>query len=195
MTVTPIAAGGRGVTAPARRPAPRRRREATPHATVHFEVVIAPQGGDEALRDVLDGIAEVARRFGAATEVSAVSTRVTTYPAAGPVVAPPELQVVEEPEARVRLFPRARHATVDGRPVTLSYMEFNLLMHLVKHPHRVWRREELLDSVWGGRRSGVRTVDVHVRRLRVKAGPLITTVPGVGYRLADDAGAAIVRQR
>jgi DNA-binding response OmpR family regulator len=74
-------------------------------------------------------------------------------------------------------------------------MEFDLLAHLVKHPHRAWRRLELLDAVWGGRHSGVRTVDVHVRRLRVKAGPLITTVPGVGYRLADDAGAAIMRQR
>jgi DNA-binding response OmpR family regulator len=54
----------------------------------------------------------------------------------------------------------------------------------------VFSRTQLLTAVWGYEHTGERTVDVHVRRLRVKMGtqlPLITTVYGVGYRLSDEA--------
>ncbi|WP_306231842.1 winged helix-turn-helix transcriptional regulator [Agrococcus beijingensis] len=82
-------------------------------------------------------------------------------------------------------------AKVDGRPIDLTYKEFELLRFLASHPARVFTREQLLSEVWGyDYFGGTRTVDVHVRRLRAKLGDLETvigTVRGVGYRfeLAD----------
>ncbi len=78
-------------------------------------------------------------------------------------------------------------ATVAGRPVDLTYMEYELLRFFVEHQGRVWSREQLLSKVWGyDYYGGARTVDVHVRRLRSKLGEerasWITTVRSVGYR-------------
>ena len=77
-------------------------------------------------------------------------------------------------------------AKVDGKPVDLTYKEFELLRFLAAHPSRVFTREQLLSEVWGyDYFGGTRTVDVHVRRLRAKLGDLeslIGTVRGVGYR-------------
>ncbi|MBI2711068.1 MAG: response regulator transcription factor [Actinobacteria bacterium] len=78
-------------------------------------------------------------------------------------------------------------ATIDGRPVDLTYMEYELLKFLAQHPGRVFTRETLLSRVWGYEYyGGARTVDVHIRRLRAKLGEehagLITTVRSVGYR-------------
>jgi DNA-binding response OmpR family regulator len=81
-----------------------------------------------------------------------------------------------------------RHAyrvSVDGHPVELSYREFELLAFLAEHPGRVFSRRQLVGSVWNGADVGSRTVDVHVRRLRVKLGRYaagIVTVRNVGYR-------------
>ena len=81
-----------------------------------------------------------------------------------------------------------RHAyrvSVDGHPVELSYREFELLAFLAEHPGRVFSRRQLVGSVWNGADVGSRTVDVHVRRLRVKLGQYaagIVTVRNVGYR-------------
>nr|WP_323374147.1 winged helix-turn-helix domain-containing protein [Plantactinospora alkalitolerans] len=75
-------------------------------------------------------------------------------------------------------------------PVPLTRLEFDLLVFLARHPRRVFTRLQLLSNVWGYEHAVARTVDVHVRRLRAKVGdevPLVTTVHGVGYRLADDA--------
>ncbi|MCH8627884.1 response regulator transcription factor [Arsenicicoccus piscis] len=74
-----------------------------------------------------------------------------------------------------------------GRPLDLTYKEFELLKHLAQHPGRVFTRDQLLQEVWGyDYFGGTRTVDVHVRRLRAKLGPeheqLIGTVRNVGYR-------------
>ena len=76
----------------------------------------------------------------------------------------------------------------DGTPVELTAKEFDLLELLMRHPGRVYSREQLLDLVWGYSYTGdYRTVDVHVRRLRekVEADPaapaLIRTKWGVGY--------------
>lgn len=83
-----------------------------------------------------------------------------------------------------------RTVTHGGRPVELSRREYDLLSFLAGHPRRVFSRDRLLDEVWGGAEPGPRTVDVHVSRLRRKLGggrPVIATVRGVGYRLADDA--------
>lgn len=78
-------------------------------------------------------------------------------------------------------------ARVRGRPLDLTYKEFELLKHLAQHPGRVFTRAQLLQEVWGyDYFGGTRTVDVHVRRLRAKLGPeheqLIGTVRNVGYR-------------
>jgi DNA-binding response OmpR family regulator len=78
-------------------------------------------------------------------------------------------------------------ATVEGRPVDLTYMEYELLRFFVENPGRVWSREQLLQKVWGyDYFGGARTVDVHVRRLRAKLGEerasWIATVRSVGYR-------------
>lgn len=80
-----------------------------------------------------------------------------------------------------------------GEPVTLGPTEFRLLRHFLEHPARVFSRERLLDSVWG-RDSDIelRTVDVHIRRLRkaINAGgraDLIRTVRSAGYALDAEA--------
>jgi DNA-binding response OmpR family regulator len=74
-----------------------------------------------------------------------------------------------------------------GRPLDLTYKEFQLLRYLASNPDRVFTRPALLREVWGfDFYGGTRTVDVHVRRLRAKLGPehehLVETVRGVGYR-------------
>jgi DNA-binding response OmpR family regulator len=77
-------------------------------------------------------------------------------------------------------------AKVQGRPLDLTFKEFELLRFLATHPSRVFTREQLLSEVWGyDYFGGTRTVDVHVRRLRAKLGDLeslIGTVRNVGYR-------------
>jgi len=77
-------------------------------------------------------------------------------------------------------------AKVRGRPLDLTFKEFELLRFLASHPSRVFTREQLLSEVWGyDYFGGTRTVDVHVRRLRAKLGDLeslIGTVRNVGYR-------------
>jgi DNA-binding response OmpR family regulator len=98
-------------------------------------------------------------------------------------------------EETVRLGPlvldtESFRVTVAGRPLDLTFKEFELLRFLASHPGRVFTRPALLREVWGyDFYGGTRTVDVHVRRLRAKLGPehehLIETVRGVGYRSAD----------
>lgn len=84
-------------------------------------------------------------------------------------------------------------AKVNGRPLDLTFKEFELLRFLAGHPSRVFTREQLLSEVWGyDYFGGTRTVDVHVRRLRAKLGDmesLIGTVRNVGYRFTvpDDS--------
>ena len=78
-------------------------------------------------------------------------------------------------------------AKIHGRPLDLTFKEFELLKYLAQHPGRVFSRQQLLQEVWGyDYFGGTRTVDVHVRRLRAKLGveneTLIGTVRNVGYR-------------
>jgi len=76
-----------------------------------------------------------------------------------------------------------------GDPVALGPTEFRLLRHFLEHPGRVFSRERLLDSVWGqDSEIELRTVDVHIRRLRkaINAGDradIIRTVRSAGYAL------------
>ncbi|WP_405879331.1 winged helix-turn-helix domain-containing protein [Streptomyces sp. NBC_01136] len=93
----------------------------------------------------------------------------------------------------VRIDSVQRTAEVDGRPLDLTYLEFELLAHLVAHPHRVHTRDQLVSTVWGyGHVGDGRTVDVHVARLRRKLGAqhrqAIQTVRRVGYKYAPPTG-------
>ena len=82
------------------------------------------------------------------------------------------------------------------RSISLSLLEFRLLHFLVAHPQRVHSRTQLLDRVWGDHVFvGERTIDVHIRKLRVAlegttCEGLIQTVRGAGYRMVTGDGAA-----
>ncbi|MFF2993836.1 winged helix-turn-helix domain-containing protein [Streptomyces sp. NPDC057950] len=96
-------------------------------------------------------------------------------------------------DALVRIDSVQRTAEVDGRTLDLTYLEFELLAHLVAHPHRVHTRDQLVTTVWGyGHVGDGRTVDVHVARLRRKLGvqhrQSIQTVRRVGYKYAPPTG-------
>ncbi len=76
----------------------------------------------------------------------------------------------------------------DGREISLTAQEFKLLELFIRHPGRVFTREQVLDRAWGdGGLVTDRTIDVHVKSLRRKFGDLdfIETVRGVGYRVRE----------
>ncbi|MFJ8390725.1 winged helix-turn-helix domain-containing protein [Streptomyces sp. NPDC094438] len=81
-----------------------------------------------------------------------------------------------------------RRASAGGSQLALTCMEFELIAHLAAHPDRVYTRQRLMEQVWQQTATGdLRTVDVHIARLRRKLGPeyrsLIRTVRQVGYAL------------
>jgi DNA-binding response OmpR family regulator len=90
--------------------------------------------------------------------------------------------------AGVRVDLVAHETRRDGVPVSLTSKEFDLLVHFLSNPRRAFRREELLEAVWGWSFGDTATVTVHVRRLREKleddpSDPrFLLTVRGVGYR-------------
>ena len=87
---------------------------------------------------------------------------------------------------------RSRECRLRDRLVTLTAREFDLLVFLMRQPRKVFRREELLEQVWGYTYGDTSTVTVHVRRLREKieedpSSPrYLTTVWGVGYRFENE---------
>ena len=101
-------------------------------------------------------------------------------------------EAAQEPLAAggLRLDPVTHRVTVDGKDVHLGPTEFRLLRYFLARPERVHSRAQLLDQVWGDQvYIEERTVDVHIRRLRLALEPfgcdrLIETVRGSGYRLA-----------
>lgn len=104
----------------------------------------------------------------------------------------------EEPLTSLRTGPLtvqlvSRQAVLDGEALLLTRLEFDLLSHLMKHPEKVLKRQELLEAVWNyPREVETRTLDKHVENVRRKlgqAGPLIETIHGVGYRF-NPAGLA-----
>ncbi|CAM3323134.1 winged helix-turn-helix domain-containing protein [Stackebrandtia soli] len=156
-----------------------------PHRpTLHNEPSVAqlsltltlPESGDALAERINHVLRELGRAVGDAGTVTMIPTPIES-------IVDDARQV---PPARLRLHTRSRLATLDGDPLPLSRVEYNLLNFLAKHPGEVFGRNRLLRSVWGSTYDGgVRTVDVHIRRLRVKlakCGPLVTTVRGVGYR-------------
>jgi two-component system phosphate regulon response regulator PhoB len=100
----------------------------------------------------------------------------------------------------LKLDPVAHRVTVGERPVTLGPTEFRLLRFMMARPDRVHSREHLLDRVWGDHvYIEERTVDVHIRRLRLALEPsgaaaMIETVRGSGYRFVSRPAAAAARK-
>lgn len=87
----------------------------------------------------------------------------------------------------------AKHIiTVSGKAVSLSYKEYLLLIVLLEAEGNVVERGRLLTNVWGEYYTESRTLDVHIRKLRIKlgdAGEMIQTVKGIGYKLGGPADA------
>jgi two-component system phosphate regulon response regulator PhoB/two-component system alkaline phosphatase synthesis response regulator PhoP len=86
--------------------------------------------------------------------------------------------------------PKRHEVEVEGKKVALTTTEFRLLLTLAQKPGWVFSRDQLLDELWGDEKAVVdRTIDVHIRHLRVKlgrAGYLIHNVRGVGYKIEVD---------
>ncbi|MGI9033549.1 MAG: response regulator transcription factor [Acidimicrobiales bacterium] len=97
--------------------------------------------------------------------------------------------------ARLELDDASRRARVGDAWIALTTIEFRLLAFLASHPAQAFRREELLEAVWGYTVGDGSTVTVHVRRLREKVEPdpahpvFIVTLWGVGYRFDPSGGA------
>jgi DNA-binding response OmpR family regulator len=97
------------------------------------------------------------------------------------------------PAGKLEIRPEEHAALVDGRPLSLTMRELQLLITLASHPQRIMTREELFAEVWGSQpRREDRSVDVYVSRLRAKLGQalpdvrLIHTHNGIGYRFSPD---------
>lgn len=82
---------------------------------------------------------------------------------------------------------RTREVTYDGRPITLTPKEHDLLVYLARDPGAVLTRKQLIEDVWDQNWWGpTKTLDVHIASLRKKLAPeLIETVRGVGFRLVE----------
>jgi len=105
----------------------------------------------------------------------------------------PELGQSELSNGPVRIDAISYEAFVNDQKITLTPVEFKLLRFLIANPGRVYSRGQLLDQVWGDHvYVEERTVDVHVRRLRMALGPvaeqLIETVRGAGYKMVAASG-------
>ena len=82
----------------------------------------------------------------------------------------------------VTINERTMSVIIDGKPATLSNMEFKLLAYLIKHAGAVISRDKLLTAVWGYDEGETRTVDIHIARLRKLGIKGIETVFGAGYK-------------
>ncbi|MGV9427379.1 winged helix-turn-helix domain-containing protein [Streptomyces sp. NPDC003656] len=113
-------------------------------------------------------------------------------PPFAPVAVPDRPASAEGGGPLVRIDSARRTASVEGRELDLTYLEFELLAHLVAHPHRVHTRDQLVTTVWGyGHVGDGRTVDVHIARVRRKLGihrHTIQTVRRVGYKYIPPTG-------
>lgn len=87
----------------------------------------------------------------------------------------------------ITIHPRRHEVIVEGKRIPLTSTEFRLLLAMARKPGWVFSRNQLLDEIWGEDKAVIdRTIDVHIRHLRVKlgrAGGLIRNVRGVGYKI------------
>lgn len=138
------------------------------------------------IRQVLARVRAVLRRV--ELDSQGVKVLATPSPSAPPAPAP------STPPPLVRgplnISPAERSVRLDGEEIDLTPKEYELLLLLVSHPGWVFKREVLLQQVWGDSYEGFdRTIDNHVTRLRKKLGAFgekIDTVWGVGYRFKAD---------
>jgi len=89
----------------------------------------------------------------------------------------------------LRLDPETRRTWVQGQEILLTVVQFDILVALRAHPGRVLTRERLMERVWGKQGIEARTVDAHIKRLRVRLGTAadcVETVRGIGYRLTAE---------
>ena len=128
----------------------------------------------------------VARVRAALRRVQAVRERV----AAGGDVEPPPAPIAI---GDLRVDPVRREVSASGEAVHLTVREYDLLLHLARHPDQPFTRSQLLEQIWGVTYEGYdRTIDSHVQRLRAKIEPdagdprYVRTVWGVGYKLASE---------
>ncbi len=109
-------------------------------------------------------------------------------------VAPEDEHLLEF--AGLSIHEQTREVKRDGRAIELTPREFDLLLHLLKHPNQVLSREQLLDAVWGYDYYGdTNVVDVYIRYVRKKIeqeqkSTLIQTIRGVGYVLKEQTNEA-----
>jgi len=167
----------RHATGPVRGVAPRRATE--PSLTVTVAIPLTADGLTPQAHKLIEAVRELVE-FSQGT--------VTLEPA-------PPMREEQPAGPEVRLLSGSRQVVLDGELLPLTRLEFDLLLYLAERPRHVFTRGQLLAGVWGYDHTGERTVDVHVRRLRLKLGttlPVITTVYGVGYRLSDDARVTVV---
>jgi len=172
-------------TGPGRVAAIRRSQAEPPSVTVTLSIPLT----DDSLSPQAHRLIEAVRELVETSQGSVLEV--------DPPPAPPSDGRGEPAGPEVRLLLASRQVMLNGAHLPLTRLEFDLLLYLAEHPRRVFTRGQLLTGVWGYEHTGERTVDVHVRRLRVKLGgqlPLITTVYGVGYRLSDDARIVVLPQ-
>lgn len=89
---------------------------------------------------------------------------------------------------KIEVNVKSRTISIGGKPVNLTLKEFELLLFLIKHKNQALSREQLLDHVWSGSyNSSLRTVDTHIKTLRMKLknADYIQTVWGIGYKIED----------
>ena len=172
--------------------APHRR--ATPDdqsLTVTFEVTLSGDSRFVDAAEVLETLRRVTARLTTAEVSVAPPLALTTPVESDPHT--PEVSTPSVPEALI--LAESREVRVGERVIAFTRIEFDLLRFLAEHPRQVFTREQLLLHVWGFTHGGSRTVDVHIRRLRAKLDDreLMTTVRGVGYRLAEGANLRVIR--
>jgi DNA-binding winged helix-turn-helix (wHTH) protein len=179
MSVLAVADLSLARTAPARRGvgrprAARLRSVSTPDSSVTVTITLGTPGSEESER-VLAALRDLVAAAGPGADID---------------LAPAATGEAVQPEVNGLLIDtRARTVALNGRRLDLSRLEYELLIFLSRNPRQVFSRSQLLGHVWGHTHTTVRTVDVHVSRLRTKLGDpeIVTTVYGVGYRLSDDA--------
>ena len=184
--------------------------EANPDAGDRYAVAtIIVQAGNGADTTALTAIAtqladDVRRALRHGAPLASVSATVAVstpsrLDSAGPDSQPPAATGLDndlDSADRIVVDRAHRYAAAGGHVLDLTYREFELLAFLVEHPGRAFSREHLLRTVWDHAEVGSRTVDVHVRRLRVKLDSQahrLTTIRNVGYRLEPQDGSRLSR--
>jgi two-component system OmpR family response regulator len=162
-----------------------------------------PRPGVQPMRTPARGIPQVRSAERADTAVGSGSPAATVpQPRSDPDLSAPS--VPSAPSAPSELHhnglvvdAEGRAAWLAGVELPLTRTEFDLLLTLIGNPRKVWRRDALLDTIWGGRWSEHHVVEVHMGNLRRKldsaqdgGAALIKTVRGVGYRMTPPSGSA-----